>query len=196
MRSTLAPDEMAQIRIALERSRRVENVKMALFVFWGLILAKSFAAEWVQRVYEMPFNTLYVWVPSIAFGLLCTFAYLNLMLKEWKLRPLSSHLVATIWTACAVAAILIGLVGTTAEVVPGEKVPAFLAVIMGVGFFIHSVLDQRFWFKPAAFGWWVGAVVLFFYPGPHAFGWFAAFILLFQVLPTVLLWAEGGKQTS
>lgn len=191
MKHGVAPDEMQQIRVALERSPTVENVRMALFVFWGLIFAKCFAAEWLARVYEAPLNTLYVWIPSVMFGALCTVAYATHMLKEWKVRALTGHLVAAIWTACAMAAVLISLVGTASGVVPVIKVPAFLAVIMGVGFFIHSVLDPRFWFKPAAYGWWVGSVLLFINPGVNAFGWFALMIILFQVLPTVMLWREG-----
>ena len=65
--------------------------------------------------------------------------------------------------------------------------PAIFSIIIGIGFFIHGAIDNRFVFKLSAYGWWLGSIWLFYRPDLNALAWFALMIILFHVLPATWL---------
>ena len=72
--------------------------------------------------------------------------------------------------------------------------PAMFAVVIGVGYFIHSVIDHRFLFKLTAYGWWAACVALSLQTSVNNFAWFALAILLLQTAPTTWLHINGRSK--
>lgn len=194
MQKTHHPQEMAQVRMALEHGQKVAPFRGVVYIFWGLIVAKCTMAEWAIQYYDMPIRSYYIWGPMIIFAAVCTWVYAGANLRETTHRPLTGRFVRAVWGGCIMAMTLIGIVGAGAGVFNPYLVPALFSIIMGVGYFIHSVVDHRFVYKFAAYGWWIGSIGLLIQPNLNALAWFSLMIVLFQVLPATWLYLQYRRE--
>ena len=189
----------SQIKLALEQQGKLLPFRGLLYIFWGIILAKCIFAEWAIRKYQLPVNSFYIWIPTLIFASVSTWVYAGVTLRDVYRQPLTGQFVAAIWGGCFMAAALVVVVGYGGGSLSLFILPAICAVILGVGYFIHSVLDQRFIFKLSAYCWWLGSIPLFINPYLDALAWFSLMIILFQVLPATglyLQWKFKPRQTD
>ena len=191
-----SPTELEQIKLALEAERNVVSFRGYVYIFWGLIAAKCFLAEWAVRYYQMPFRSYFVWAPTLFFGLVATWVYAGFILKAKLNRPLTGRFVAAIWGGCLMGAAMVSILGLGSGHLSTYQLPGILAVITGIGYFVHSVIDHRTIYKCAAYGWWAGSSYLFFQPNVHALAWFALLILVCQVTPATILLLQSNRPTS
>lgn len=187
--STSTEETLAQIELALENDRTHDSIRGIATIFWGLILAKCFLAQWAVFRYDIPINTLFfVWIPSLTFGALCTFIYTGIVLKRVTRRRLAGRFVRHIWTATLALIAAISLLGTALNMFNPMLLPGFFALIVGASFYIHSALNNHLLFKWVAAGWWVGSAWLFYAPDENALAFFSLMILCLQVFPAVYLY--------
>jgi hypothetical protein len=194
MQKTTSPQEMAELELALEKTRQVPVFRTGLMIFWGLIVAKCLLAEWAAEVYHAPINTfLFVWVPSLLISGAITLVHAFSLFRELPRMPLSGRIVNATWVACAVGMVVLGLVSAVFGAFTVYLLPALAAVLLGVGFLIHSVVDRRMVYRVAAVGWWVSAIWLFAHPDVGALARMALCLFLFQVLPAGWLFYTQRK---
>lgn len=65
--------ERVTVTAKLPRNRRVEQL---LLIGWALIALKSLLVVWAIHRWHVPFSPLWVIVPTVMFGALCTGLYL------------------------------------------------------------------------------------------------------------------------
>jgi hypothetical protein len=184
MQKTSSPQEVAELEAALEKSRQLPGFRTLLLFFWGLIMAKCLLAEWAAEVYHAPINTFwFVWVPSFMISGVITLGYAYWLFRELPRMPLSGRLVSATWVGCATGFGVLALVAVMDNVFGLYLLPALAAVLLGVGCFIHSVMDRRQIFKFLAVGWWLSALWLFANPNVNALAGMALSLVLLQVLP-------------
>ncbi len=61
----------------IERRREWRRVDAFVVVSWALIVGKCLLASLAIEHWSIPIHDLYVWVPSVVFGGLCTWFYLR-----------------------------------------------------------------------------------------------------------------------
>jgi hypothetical protein len=122
--------------------------------------------------------------------------YSKLTRYELLKRPISAHLVNRIWLGCLIALMLLAVANKWIGGIDGYLLPGIYALILGIGFYIHGVLDRRKPFQWAAGGWWLGALGLFALNDVRALGLFAGLILLCQVLPIAWIHIRERAQRS
>jgi hypothetical protein len=59
----------------IERPARNRRVERLIWICWGLIAIKSVVVFWAVRRYHIPFNGLWVVIPTVLFAALCTGVY-------------------------------------------------------------------------------------------------------------------------
>lgn len=188
------PLELPEIEVALAKSYRVAPFKLLLIIFWGLILAKCCIVEWAIINYSTPINgLLYVWIPSIAFGGICSLVYAHISFEELRRAPLISRLIRGVWSACAISMVILCIVSFGAQSFNSFVLPGFFAILMGIGYYIHSILDSRRIFKICAVGWWFSSLLLFSVLNVHSLAWLALAIVLFQIVPTIFFYTKANK---
>jgi hypothetical protein len=184
MQKISSPQEIAELELALQKSRQVPGFRALLAFFWGLILAKCLLAQWLSEIYHTPINTFwFVWVPSFMISGALTLGYAYWLFRELPRMPLSGRLVSATWVACATGFGILVLVAGVYGVFSPYLLPALAAVLLGVGFSIHGVVDRRNIFRYAAIGWWLAAIWLAANPDITSLAWMALFLALFEVLP-------------
>ena len=185
MNQAPARQELAQIRLALERDTRAPATRAWLFLFWGLIVAKICFIEWAVTTYRQPWNPLVLQLPTFLFGLLATLVQTGV--SRPPLLPLAGRMVLSIWGAGLMILVLFGVGGVATGLISPFLLPPLGASLLGAGYFIHSALDGRLLHRFCAYLWWFCAAFLFLHPNLDGLGWFSAFLILFQTLPTLAL---------
>ncbi len=188
--------EMNQVRMALEQGRNISRFSGLLNIFWGLIAAKCVLSEWAVERFNWSILSLYIWMPTFLFGCICTWVYAGVTLNKIHSRPLTGRFVSAIWGGCLMALALVGMGGWGMQNFNLHLLPAIFSVILGIGFFIHGVIDNRIVFKFSAYGWWLGSIGLFYQPDIDALAWFSLMIILFHVLPAFWLWLRDPLRNS
>jgi hypothetical protein len=184
VQATPSPEEVAELEIALERSRRVPAFRAFLLLCWGLITAKCLLIQWAILTYHTPINgVLFVWAPSfLIFGVITLF-YARRLFEELPHMPLSGRVANATWIACAAAFFVLVLAAAVYGEFSNFLLPAFAAALLGTGCFINSVVSRRRLFKVIAIAWWLASLWLFGHDNPGALPWMSLFLFLLQVLP-------------
>jgi hypothetical protein len=194
MQTVRSPEEVAELEIALDRARRVPAFRNFLLLCWGLITAKCLLVQWAILTYHPPINgILMVWVPSfLIFGLIAVY-YARRLFRELPVMPLSGRVVSATWIACVTAFAVLVVAALGYEKFTLFLLPAFAAVLLGVGSFIQSVTSRRHLFKAIAIGWWLAALWLFNRATVDGLPWMSLFLVLFQVIPYAWLYLEARR---
>jgi hypothetical protein len=162
-----------------------------------LIMAKCLLAQWAATYYHAPINTkFYVWTLSLAGSGALTLGYAFILFKELPTMPLSGRLVSATWAACAIGFGVLALVAMSYNAFDPFLLPALAAVLLGIGCFIHSVIDRRRLFKFLAVGWWLAALGLFTQTDIHALAWMALSLILLVVAPAGWLLLRRNRAVS
>lgn len=178
----------AEWEIALERADAVAPLRGALLIFWGLILAKCCLAQYLIFRHDIEVNGwVFIWLPSILAGLVCTGVYARDTIAHFRRTPVTSRIVRGLWAGLFGALALTAIFGIGGGGLDPLRLPAMVAVFAGAGFFAQSTLQRERAFLYAAAGWWLGATFLFFTPGINALAVLSLLIVLFQVCPCALL---------
>ncbi len=184
MPKTSSPQEVAELELALEKSRKLPTFRVLMVFFWGLIMAKCLLAQWAATRYEMPINTkFYVWTLSLVGSGALTLVYAWVLFKELPTMPLSGRMASATWAGCAIGFGLLALVAMLYHAFNPFFLPALAAILLGVGCHIQSVISRRLLFRTLAVGWWLTALGLFTQTDIDALAWMALALLLLIVFP-------------
>ncbi len=197
MQTAPSPEEVAELEIALERSRRVPVFRALLLLCWGLITAKCLLVQWAILTYHIDRinGPLFVWAPSfMVFGVVTLF-YARRIFHELPTMPLSGRVVSATWTACAAAFAVFVLAAAVYGEFSNYLLPALAAVLLGTGCFINSVASRSRLFKVIAVAWWLASLWLFTHPNPDSLLGLSAFLVLLQVLPCTALYIAARRAT-
>jgi len=185
MQKSSSPQEVAELELALEKSRQTPGFRAGLAFFWGLIMAKCLLAQWSATVYQIPINTgLYVWALSVGGSGALTLIYAFILFRELPRMPLHGRIVSATWLGCGAGFVVLAVVAVAYGTFSIFLLPALAAVLLGVGCHIHSVVTRQRLFKFLAFGWWLAALGLFTQPNINSLAWMALSLAGLVVLPS------------
>jgi hypothetical protein len=157
-----------------------------LVILWGIILAKCFTLEYLVQLYSVPINSaFYIWSLSLFMAAAATFVFARLTLQE-NASAMKVTVSSSIWYACAIAVLLTSAAGFTLESINPYQIPTYLALIMGLGYCAHGLIDKNSIYVLSGFGWWVGSAILFRQGSLDSLRIFPLLIVMFSVCPTLL----------
>jgi hypothetical protein len=184
MQKSSSTQEVAELELALEKSRQTPSFRALLAFFWGLIMAKCLLIQWLATVYHSPINTgLYVWTLSLGGSGALTLVYAGILFRELPQMPLSGRIISATWVGCGAGFVVLGVVAVVYGAFTIYLLPALAAVLLGVGCHIHSVVTRQRLFKILAAAWWLAALGLFTQSNINALGWMALSLAALVVLP-------------
>lgn len=181
-----AQNDLAYIRELMVDTRRAASVSGGYFILWGLVVGVGLFATWLQVKGVLPYQPLLTWGPCIALGVLGNFFLVRRDMREPVQLP-AGRLIGMVWAAVGVTQLIFFFAGLGMNHLPGEQMPAIFASLIGTGMFLTGVLASLSWLRNMAFGWWLGSLVMFIWPGEHVILLMGLMLLVFYVLPGVML---------
>lgn len=185
-----------EMRLVLESSADTARYRTLLTIFWGLIFAKCFVLEYAVQLYSVPINSVvYVWTLSLSMAAVVTAFHL----RARRFNPLDLHATAPrlnqrVWLGACITGLILAVSSVTFEIFSPFYLPGIFAVILGLGFFLHSALSQKRVFAIAAVGWWAVAIPLLATADRVNLLWFGLAIIVLQVAPATIIWTRAKAE--
>ncbi|ROQ17970.1 hypothetical protein EDC38_2942 [Marinimicrobium koreense] len=181
-----AQSDLAYIRELMSETRRAACISGGYFIVWGVVVSAGLLLTWLQVVGVLPYAPYATWVPCMILGMLGNV----ILVRRDRREPVQSYagrLVGMVWVALGITQLLFFFVGLGQGALPGAYLPAVFGGLIAVGIFLTGILAGLGWLRNMAFGWWLGSLAMFIWPGETAILLMGVLLLLFYVLPGVLL---------
>lgn len=177
------PQDHRAIRLQLENARRVEQGRYMLSLYWGIILAKCLLVEWSVRVYEMPFNSLYLWAPTLLLSVIATIIYWKALYARSGSLRLAPTFVTAIWAGAAATISVITIGSVASATITADDLPPIGASLTGFALFVSGIQKHHRLSTVLGLLWWLFALMLFTAVSHNSFLYLAIGIFALHTLP-------------
>ncbi|MBU1298051.1 MAG: hypothetical protein KJ963_01075 [Bacteroidetes bacterium] len=190
-----ALDELQFIRKIIEDSKKTVLDDGIGYIFWGIIIVVGLFTTNILIISKVYFNYLWIWLIVIGIG--WTYSIISSRRKKERLpRTFGQKLIHSVWISIGIGMTLLGLVGPAVGAYKGFFISPILSVLLGSAFFISGFIYDLKWVKLLSIGWWIGAVVMFIYPGMHSFIIMGSLMIFFQIIPGIILYRKYKREAK
>ena len=187
--------ELSEIKRIMEDSRRIMIDDGTGFILWGSLVAMGLISSYLSVLGYLEWKvTSIAWFALIGLGWLITIFQFRKEKKERKAVSFAGKVAGAIWGSAGITMTIIGFVGSYTGLVKGMGISPLMACVLAAAFFVSGVIYNDKTFRYLSFGWWAGALVMFFWYSPHTLLLFALMILFMQVLPGFIMYKKWKKE--
>ena len=186
MNSDAAKSDLAYIRQIMAETRQVTYLSGEYFVVWGLVIGLGVLGTWGQVVGYWAMSPFLIWSLAYVLGIVVT---LFLVRQECR-KPVEApagKLVGMLWASLGVSMMINFFVGVGSGALDGQHMSGIASSLVGAAVFLTGALSGIIWLRNLAAGWWVGAAVMFIWPGEHVFLLMGFMLLALHVVPGIIL---------
>lgn len=186
--------EITFIKKVMEDSRRAALDNGKYYILWGVVVGIASIGTYIgvrQNWGENFINWLWMnfivigWVFSIIFGIRDR--------KKEKHKTFAGRMITHTWVGAGITMAVIAFVGIPAKVIPYDAICPIIAAIAGGANYISSRVQRSGFILMVAFGWWIGAAVLFFMDGIEIMLLYGIMLSLFSIIPGFVLYFRWKK---
>ena len=197
METKQAELELSEIKRIMEDSRRIMVDDGTGFILWGILVATGLISSYLSVLGYLSWSvTSIAWFVLIGSGWIITFIQIRKEKKEKKAVTFAGKVAGAIWGAAGITMTIIGFVGSYSGLIKGMGISPLMACVLAAAFFVSGVIYNDKTFRYISFGWWAGALVMFFWYSPHTLLLFALMIIFMQVLPGFLMYKKWKKEIN
>jgi hypothetical protein len=199
MDQSIAQEELAFIRKVMADSRTIIVDDGKPGIVWGLIVALGMIASYVDAVSDTHFNVGWLWIGLSVLGWAYIYYYKSRKIKQYRMRTFAGKLIGAIWGACGMC---IGLMITLTYMAPqisGEWVinpialTSIVSIMVGMAYYISGIVYGKPWVRNLSYCWWIGAIVMLFWPTVHVLLIYAGMLIAFQVVPGIIMYRQSKQ---
>jgi hypothetical protein len=193
METSTAQEELSFIRKIMEDSRSSYADDGKPKILWGAIVAVAMLYTYAQALADSDLYVSWVWIGLSIFGWAYIFWYKSKREKQEKTKTYTGKIIGAIWGGCG-AAIALTVMLTMATsffhidmILHPVALCPMTAIIIGIAYFLDGTVRIVPWVRNLSLAWWVGAIVMFFWPSVHVLLLYAVMVIAFQFIPGVVL---------
>ena len=185
--------EISVIKKIMEDSRSAVYDKSSQGLFWFTLTAATVLINYLMAVtgVGLKFSGL-LWAGVSIFGTLYSIRLAKKESSKLKVKTFAGKILTAIGIATGIANIMFAFASLVANAFDPFVIVSMNAMILGMAFYVLSVIQQLKSFKILADLWWAGSVFFFFMPGIHSLLFMAIMLAASAWIP----WAEERKQTK
>jgi len=166
------------------------------YIVWGLIIIAGLIYTYFDVITSVNLHNDYVWFGLIFCGWMFSFSRWKFNPRQGRVKTFASKILGMVWLASGISLTILGFVGTVTGAISGVFVSPILSVVLGIAFFVTAQLFNDSKGVALSTLWWVGAIVMFVYPGLYVLLLMAAMMFFLQVLPGILLFNKYRAEVS
>ena len=197
MNQNTVSEEIAFIKNIIRESRSSFALNGKPFIFWGIIIVVGLLMEFLRRFFLPEFHSMYfVWILLIAVGWIYAYIESRKHKNRSKAKSLGPKILGSIWLACGISMTIIGFIGTISGAIKGVYVSPVLSLMLAIAYFVSGVIYEYKWLRNLSIGWWLGAIVMFFFPSQFTTLIMALLMIFLQIVPGIILLKIVRKNES
>jgi hypothetical protein len=188
MNEKTAAAEISFIKNIIDESRRSFALSGKPYIFWGILIVVGLLLEFSRKFFSWEFYYMfYIWIFLIAMGWL--FAYWDRKKYESKAKTklLGPKILGSVWLACGISMTIFGFLGTLSGAIKGIYVSPVLSLVLAIAYFVSGVIYEYKWLRNLSIGWWLGAIIMFFFPSQFTNLIMALMMIGLQIVPGFVL---------
>lgn len=187
--------ELSEIKKIMEDSRRIMVDDGLGFIIWGTLVAAGLIFSYLSVLGFLDWDiTSIAWFVLIGAGWLITFLQFRKEKKKRKAVTFAGKVAGAIWGSAGITMTIIGFVGSYSGLIRGFGISPLMACVIAAAFFVSGVIYNDKSFRFLSFGWWTGALIMFFWRSPHTLLMFALMMLFMQALPGFIMYKKWKKE--
>ena len=185
--------EISVIKKIMEDSRSAVYYKSSQGIFWFTLTAAAVLVNYLMVVTGtgMKYSGL-IWIAVTGFGTMYSIILAKKENRKNKVKTCAGKILAAIGISVGIANILFAFASIVARAYDPFVIVSMNAMVLGLAFYVISMIQQLKSFKIISFVWWAGSVFFFFRPGIHSLLFLAAMLAVSAWVP----WAEERKQAA
>ena len=185
--------EISVIKKIMEDSRSAVYDKSSQGLFWFTLTAATVLINYLMAVtgVGLKFSGL-LWAGVSIFGTMYSIRLAKKESSKTKVKTFAGKIHTAIGIATGIANIMFAFSSLVANAFEPFVIVSMNSMILGMAFYVLSVIQQLKSFKILADLWWAGSVFFFFMPCIHSLLFMAIMLAASAWIP----WAEERKQTK
>lgn len=190
-----ASEELAFLKRVIQDSRRSVVDNGLSFIVWGVLVTIGVGAIYIERLYNGWSWSGWVWLVAIVSGIIFSILY-GRKRSQSPVQTFAGTLLGRLWTALGISMALVGFVGSLSHSIHPMAISPLMACFLAVSYYVSGIIYDLKWFRNLAFGWWIGAIVMFLWDSPHTLGLYCVLMIALQIVPGILLYRRWKSQTT
>jgi len=194
MEQQQAKEDLQFIRKVIEDSRRSVADNGMHYITWSICVALGIIGTYTVAVSSLsPRTNLWVWIVFIGAGWIFSLIR-GTSQSSGKPKSFARKMLSSIWVCTGITMTITAFAGIISGTIQPIALPAVLSAILAIPYFIASYIYNLNWFKTLAAGWWLGAIVFFFWQTPQTLAAFGILMIVLQTIPGIYLYNKYGRQ--
>jgi len=190
-----AKESLEVIRNMIEETKRSTAYSGDIYIAWGVLTLLAVLGTYLLVIFKW-YN--YIWINWIVFmGSGVIYSVYHGVTQERKAEAITfpGRILGRVWFACGMSLLILAFVAPMAGLYPGMMVPAVVAIVIGIGYFITGEVVQWKLFIWLSFLWWLGGAGMMFLKNENILLVFAFLMSLGYLVPGFILRANYKKQS-
>ena len=185
--------EISVIKKIMEDSRSAVYNKSSQGIFWFTLTSIAVLVNYLMVVLNTGIKySGILWIAVSVFGSVYSVYLAKKEERSIKVKTFAGKILTSIGIATGIANTMFAFASLVANAFDPFVIVSMNAMILGMAFYVLSVIQQLKSFKILADLWWAGSIFFFFMPGIHSLLFMAIMLAASAWIP----WAEEKKQTK
>lgn len=193
MHESAVHEDLAWIRSLMDESHRFLGGTWRHQVVWGIVgvtgMLGTYASLSTGRFGLIP----WLWVVSIGGGWFYSLVVARGGETSAAVRNAAARAFGGIWIGLGVTLTLLGGLTLFTGALEPSGLSGVIALVFGSGYFASGFVAGLRWMQGVAVGWWIGGVVLLYWPSPSGLLLLAAMIVVLEIGPALRLRAIANR---
>ncbi len=191
-----AKEQLSFIKSIMDDSQRVVADNGSGFIIWGILILFAGMGTFILEQSQQYQYITWLYIGAALIG----WVYMVYMSKNTTRcvigNPITQKIINSIWISVLISMTILGFFGGATHIIDLEHMTAVMYTVLGSAYFLQGVITGKTWVRNLAFGWWLGAIVLFFIVGIPAAILAASMMIGLQIVPGFIFNRQWKAQFS
>ncbi len=189
-----AKESIELIKDMIRKTKNAAAYSGDIYIIWGMLTLLAVLGTYLLVVLKL---YQYIWINWTAFmggGFIYSVYHGITRERRADLVTFAGRILGYTWFACGVSLVILAFVAPLAGLYPTHMIPALVAIVIGIGYYITGKVVQWKLLVWLAFLWWVGGSGMMFVKTDSILLIFALLMSLGYLVPGFILRAKYKKQ--
>lgn len=189
-------EDLEFIKKVVSDSRNIVKENGINFIIWGILIIVGLTVTYFDTVLSGDQYSGETWIIVVSAG------WIYSLVEWWKHRKIqrtitfAGKILGSTWLSTGIAMMILGFVAPSFSAYHGVFISPVLATVLGIAFYITSIIYDSKMMQYLVPFWWIGAVVMFVFPGVHTIIIMAGMMLFLQVLPGIIFYRKYNAENK
>lgn len=189
-----AQQELAFIKKIMEDTQRILIDNGKTYILWSVLAILAIFLKIIKDAFSIMINNLWIYIPILILGWILSYWLKRKMDSEISVKKFSKTILEGIWLGWGIAIPILAIIGYVSGAISEWAIPPIIATIFGCTHYASGIVLQNLLIRYSSIGWWIGAIIMFFWPGEYAVALLGIMIFILQLIPGILLYKKWNNE--